>query len=129
MDEIALENVLRRLGRAPIKEASQPVEAESLLAEAQPNDLSTSARMHWVYRAWSRVLDAEVWFVHCQEEVAQLAKQGVRRGSIYTEAELVELLRLPQRPSPEALRNLHTVKSYFDATVVAEEGDDQPEAA
>jgi hypothetical protein len=104
------------------------VEAKALLAEAQPDDLPAPARTHWVYQAWSRVLDAEVWFVHCTEEAAQLAKQGVRRGSIYMEVELVELLRLPHRPGTEALKTLHAVKSYFDATVVSEEDDDKPEA-
>ncbi len=104
------------------------VEAKALLAEAQPDDPPSPSRTHWVYRAWSRVLDAEVWFVCCEQEVAQLAAAGVTRGCIYTEAELVELLRLPQRPGAEALKSLHAVKSYFDATVVSEEDDDQPEA-
>ena len=94
------------------------VEAKALLADAQPDDLAAPARTHWVYRAWSGVLDAEVWFVHCKQEVAQLVTTGVARGGIYTEAELVELLRLPQRPSADALKSLHAVKSYFDATVV-----------
>ena len=205
MDEIALENVLRKLGRTPVKSGGRPVvllppsspapadeasrealrdsmrrdfhallrqvaqlyerhspqarkaflpawsllqermdrahqegawaefqaalvEAKALLPEAQPDDLPASARTHWVYRAWSRVLDAEVWFVCCEQEVAQLAATGVARGCIYTEAELGELLRLPQRPGAEALKSLHAVKSYFDATVVSEEDDDKPEA-
>ena len=104
------------------------VEANALLVEAQPNDPAAPALKHWVYRAWSRVLDAEVWFVHCEEEVTQLAKDGTKRGSIYTEAEMVELLRLPQRPSAEALKGFHGVKSYFDATVAAEEHDAKPKA-
>ncbi len=204
MDEIALENVLRKLGRAPVKSAngqavSPPaaltpldegsrealresmrrdflallrriaqvyewhspqsrsiflpawsslqvkmdqahqagnwaefqaalVEAKALLAEAQPDDLPTLGRTHWVYRAWSRVLDAEVWFVCCTQEVMQLAATGVARGCIYTEAELMELLRLPKRPSAEVLKSLHTVKSYFDATVANEENNGKPEA-
>ncbi len=94
------------------------VEAGALLTEAQPDDSQAPVQKHWVYQAWSRVLDAEVWFVCCEQEVAQLAKTGLARGSIYTEAELVELLRLPQPPSAETLRSLHAVKSYFDATVV-----------
>lgn len=104
------------------------VEAKALLAEAQPDDLPAPARTHWVYRAWSGVLDAEVWFVCCEQEVAQITATGAARGSIYTEAELVELLRLPQRPGAEALNSLHAVKSYFDATVVSEEDDDKPKA-
>ena len=51
--------------------------------------------------------------------MAQRVKAGTTRGSIYTEAELVELLSLPQRPGTEALKSLHAVKSYFDATVVS----------
>ena len=104
------------------------VEAKALLAEAQPDDLVAPARTHWVYRAWSGVLDTEVWFVCCEQEVARIAATGVARGGIYTEAELVELLRLPQRPGAEALKSLHAVKSYFDATVVSEEDDDKPKA-
>lgn len=104
------------------------VEAKALLADTQPDDLPASARTHWVYRAWSGVLDAEVWFVCCEQEVARIAATGVARGCIYMEAELVELLRLPQRPGAEALKSLHAVKSYFDATVVSEEDDDKPEA-
>ncbi len=104
------------------------VEAKALLAEAQPDDLPAPARTHWVYRAWSGVLDAEVWFVCCEQEVAQIIATGAARGSIYTEAELVELLRLPQRPGAEALKSLHAVKSYFDATVASEEHDDKPKA-
>ena len=205
MDEIALENVLRKLGRTPVKSGGQPVvlppqssptpadeasrealrdsmrrdfqallrriaqvyeqcslegrkvflpawsslqarmdrayqdgnwadfqaalvEAKALLAEDQSDDPPAPALTHWVYRAWSRVLDAEVWFVCCEQEVAQLATMGVARGCIYTEAECVELLRLPQRPSAEALKSLHAVKSYFDATVVSGEDDDKREA-
>ena len=104
------------------------VEAKALLADAQPDHLPAPTRTHWVHRAWSRVLDAEVWFVCCEQEVAQLAQAGVARGSIYTEAEMVELLRLPQRPGAEALKSLHAVKSYFDATVFSEENDDKPKA-
>jgi hypothetical protein len=104
------------------------VEAKALLAEAQPDHLAAPVLKHWVYRAWSRVLDAEVWFVCCEQEVTQLAQAGVARGSIYTEAEMVELLRLPQRPSAEVLKSFHGVKSYFDATVAAEEQDDKPKA-
>ncbi len=104
------------------------VEAKALLAEVQPGDLPALAQTHWVYRAWSRVLDAEVWWVCCEQEVGQLAQEGIPRGSIYTEAELVELLRLPQRPGAEALKSLHAVKSYFDATVVPMDihGDTRP---
>ncbi len=94
------------------------VEAKALLAEAQPDDFPAPARTHWVFRAWSRVLDAEGWFVCGEQEVIQLTRQGVPRGSIYTAAELAELLQLP-RPSPEMLHNLHLVKTYFDATVVS----------
>ena len=105
------------------------VEGKALFAQAHVGwELQEPTGKHWVYRAWSRVLDAEVWFVCCEQEVAQLAKTGVARGSIYTEAELVELLRLPQRPGAEALKSLHAVKSYFDATVVSEGDNDQPEA-
>jgi len=103
------------------------VEAKALLAEAQPDHPAAPTLKHWVYRAWSRVLDAEVWFVCCEQEVAQLAQAGVARGSIYTETEMVELLRLPQRPSAETLKGFHGIKSYFDATVV-EGRDDQPKA-
>lgn len=93
------------------------VEIRALLAEAQPDTPQPSPDKHWRYRAWSRVLDAEVWFVHCEDEAVRLAKQDVQRGSIFTELELVELLRLSQ-PSPKALRDLHTVKVFFNATVV-----------
>jgi len=104
------------------------VEAKALMAQAQPDHPAAPTLKHWVYRAWSRVLDAEVWFVCCEQEVAQLAQAGVARGSIYTEAEMVELLRLPQRPSAEVLKSFHGIKSYFDATVAAEEHDDKPKA-
>ena len=94
------------------------VKIRALLAQAQPDAPKPPQGKHWTYRAWSRVLDAEVWFVCCEQEVAQLSTTGVTRGCIYTKAELVELLRLPQQPSAEALKSLHAVKSYFDATVV-----------
>lgn len=90
---------------------------EMVLDEALQQEPQALTNQHWVYRAWSRVLDAEVWFVHCEAEVVQLARQGVQRGSVYTEAELVELLRLPQ-PSSKALKDLHMVKAFFNATVV-----------
>jgi hypothetical protein len=104
------------------------VEAKALLAEAQPDHPAAPTLKHWVYRAWSRVLDAEVWLICCEQEVAQLAQAGVARGSIYTEAEMVELLRLPQRPSEEVLKSFHGIKSYFDATVAMKEHDDKPKA-
>ena len=97
---------------------------ETVLVEALQQEPQALTGQHWTYRAWSRVLDAEVWFVHCEDEVAQLASQGVQRGSVYTEAELTELLRLPQQPGPQALKDLHMVKTYFNATVVPmEEGE------
>lgn len=99
------------------------VEIRAVLAQAQLDTPQPPPGKHWVYRAWSRVLDAEVWFVHCEEEVAQLARQGAQRGSIYTEAELVELLRLP-RPSLQALKDLHMVKAYFNATVATANGEE-----
>ena len=93
------------------------MEAKELLSRVQVDQGSQQlAGKHWVYRAWSRVLDAEVWFVCCEQEVAQLTATDVARGCIYTEAELVELLQLPQ-PSPQMLTNLHQCKAYFDATV------------
>ena len=104
------------------------VEIRALLAHAQPDTFQPLPGKHWTYRAWSRVLDAEVWFVHCEAEVAQLAKQDVQRGSIYTETELAELLRLPQQPSPQTLRDLHLVKAFFNATVVPAEDDDRAKA-
>lgn len=104
------------------------VEAKTLLAETQPEEMPTPAQAHWVYRAWSRVLDAEVWFVCCEQEIADLAGKGVQRGAIYTQAELEELLALPQEGRPEALRSIHRVKVYFDGTVVSGGGDDKPEA-
>jgi hypothetical protein len=104
------------------------VEAKAMLAGAKSDDLPAPARTHWAYRAWSGVLDAEVWFVCCEQEVDRIAATGIARGGIYTEAELVELLRLPQRPGAEALKSLQAVKSYFDATVVSEEDDDKPKA-
>lgn len=104
------------------------VEAKMLLAETQPEELPTPAQTHWVYRAWSRVLDAEVWFVCCEQEIAGLLGKGVQRGVIYTRAELEELLALPKEGRPEALRSIHRVKVYFDGTVVSGGGDDKPEA-
>lgn len=90
---------------------------EKVLAEAR----QTPHKTHWVYEAWSKLLDARVWFVHCAQEVDELVnRQGISRGAIYTEAELVELLRLPGM-SAEALIKLHLVKSFFDATVVSRE--------
>ena len=74
---------------------------------------------HWMYKTWSRVLDAEIWFAHCAEELAQLTKKGVLRRSIYTESELVELLHFPQ-PSSGALVDLHKAKMFFNAEVVKE---------
>ena len=85
---------------------------------AKQDILELSSGKHWTYRAWSRVLDAEVWFVCCEQEVTQLAAMGVACGCIYTEAELVELLQLPKPLTAKALKNLHAVKSYFAATVV-----------
>jgi hypothetical protein len=92
--------------------------AQALLAETESADPLAIVRPHWVYPAWSRLLDAKVWFVCCQQEVAQLTARGVALGSIYTEAEMVELLQLPQRPSEKTLKSLHLVKSYFDATII-----------
>ena len=96
---------------------------ETVLVEALQQEPQALTGQHWTYRAWSRVLDAEVWFVHCENEVAQLAKQGVQRGSIYTEAECTELLQLP-RPSPQALKDLHLVKAFFNATVATANGEE-----
>ncbi len=104
------------------------VEAKALLAETQPEDHPAPAQAHWVYRAWSRVLDAEVWFVCCNQEVTGLIGKGVQRGAIYTRAELEELLALPRQERPEALRSIHRVKVYFDGTVVSGGGNDKPEA-
>ena len=97
------------------------VGAKALLAEAQTEHrVRPSAQEHWCYRAWSRILDAEVWFVHCQQEHTRLIQQGVSRGAIYTESEMRDLLQLPQQPSPEMLRELHRVKQFFDFTIVTD---------
>lgn len=111
---------LRRLNAPiPVSGCATIPSEEALQYQLAPDqEIITPLPEHWTYRAWSRVLDAEVWFVCCEQEVAQLAASSVARGCIYTEAELVELLRLPQRPSAEVLKSLHAVKSYFDATVV-----------
>ena len=95
------------------------VEARALLVQAQPDDPPAPVREHWVYRAWSRLLEAEVWWVCCEREVAELIGKGVQRGSIYTRTELAELLNLPKEGRPEALGGIHRVKVYFDGTVVS----------
>jgi hypothetical protein len=94
------------------------VEYRASLSQAQPDAPQPPLDKHWTYRAWSRVLDAEAWFVCCEQEVTQLLTTGVARGVIYTQAELVELLRLPQQPDAATLKSLHAVKHCFDATVV-----------
>jgi thiaminase len=97
------------------------VGAKALLAEAQTeHHISPPAQEHWCYRAWSGVLDAEVWFVHCQQERTRLIQQGISRGAIYTESEMRDLLELPQRPGPEMLKVLHRVKQVFDFTIVTD---------
>jgi len=105
------------------------VEAKALLAEAQPENIPTPTQAHWVYRAWSRVLDAAVWFVCCEQEIADLVGKGVQRGAIYTRAELEELLNLPRKGRPETLRSIHKVKVYFDGTVVSGGADGNPGAS
>ena len=72
---------------------------------------------HWIYKAWSRVLDAEVWFVCCEQEVTQLIRQEVPRSAIYTKTEILELLNLPN-PSAETIKSLHQIRSYFGAAAL-----------
>ena len=94
----------------------------SFLAKARQlviqDDTEELVGEHWIYRAWSRVLDAEVWFVCCEREVRRLAEQRVPRGAIYTRTELEELVQLPY-PNSRALKNMQMVKSYFNATLDA----------
>lgn len=96
------------------------VEAKGVMAEAG-GFATVPQGEHWIYRTWSRLLDAEVWFIHCGAEVRQLAERGIRRGAIYTEAELMELLHLPQEGRRETLKSIHLVKTYFDGTVIPHE--------
>lgn len=92
-------------------------EAYNLFRELRPTDhRSLRQDGHWIYRAWSRVLDAEVWFVCCQKEVDKLLGNGIKRGAIYTKAELKELIFL-SKPAPEDLKKIHLVKSYFDGVI------------
>lgn len=94
------------------------LDAKTLLRQHQsPEDKILPCGRHWIYQAWSRVLDAEVWFVCCDQEVVQLVKQGVSRGAIYTESELEKLFSLTQS-SPETLKNIHLVKTFFDGTLI-----------
>ena len=79
---------------------------------------------HWIYQVWSRVLDTEVWFAHCQQELDQLIKKGIQRGIIYTESELAELIQLPY-PTSQELKELHQAKTYFNATIIPPTKDDQ----
>ena len=76
---------------------------------------------HWSYRVWSRLLDAEVWWVHCDQEVKRLLQKEAGRGVIYTETELKALLSLPQEDQKDTLVNIHRLKLYFDGTVIGEE--------
>lgn len=94
------------------------VKAKALASETQ-GPQPVQGGQHWIYRAWSQLLDAEVWWVHCDQEVAQLLQKGILRGAIYTEAELTELLTLPQENRRQLLKSIHMVKVYFDGTVVS----------
>ena len=96
------------------------VKAKALVPETQASQPINSGQ-HWMYRAWSQVLDAEVWWVHCNQEVTRLLQKGIPRGAIYTEAELRELLILPAEGRKELLKSIHLVKLYFDGTVVPSE--------
>lgn len=101
-------------GRVTFNQAEHaPTQEPQLLREGE----------HWVYRVWSKVLDREVWWAHCNDEVDKLLQQGVSRGVIYTESELKELIHLP-RPCDQALRDIHLLKLYFDGTVIGEDRDD-----
>ena len=90
---------------------------DALLAQAQSDAPQPLSGKHWSYQAWSRVLDAEVWFVCCEKEVTQLAKQGVPRGIVYTEEELTELLSL-LTANVKKLKDIQLVKLCFNATIV-----------
>lgn len=87
------------------------------------NPQISSSSSHWVYRVWSKVLDGEVWWVHCGVEAELLTSKGISRGVIYTESELKELVHLP-RPCSQALRDIHLLKLYFDGTVIGEDRHD-----
>ncbi len=98
-------------GRVTFSQAEHaPAQEPPLLREGE----------HWIYRVWSKVLDGEVWWAHCNSEVDDLLRRGILRGAIYTESELRELIHLPQ-PCEQALRDVHLVKLYFDGTVIGEE--------
>lgn len=93
-------------------------QARAAVSEAQNRHTEPQfSDKHWIYRAWSRILDAEVWFVCCNQEVAKLTTRGIERGSIYTALELMTLLK-PTDPNPDTLRSLHFAKVFFGATVV-----------
>ena len=120
---MALERLVAKLPPGRAKRRYETVLADLSLAESvaglsdNQGDPLFPDGQHWVYRVWSRVLDAEVWWAHCQTELADLLSKGIPRGAIYTESELRELLNLPH-PRQEALRRIHVVKAYFDGTFV-----------
>jgi hypothetical protein len=100
---------------------STMTEAYNLFRGLQPHDnLACRQGGHWIYRAWSRILDAEVWFVCCQKEVSELLQKGIKRGVIYTENELKELVSMP-KPAPENIKSVHMVKNFFDSVIVSHE--------
>ncbi len=90
----------------------------SEVLERQPSEKLPGK--HWIYHGWSWVLDGETWFVCCNQEVEQLVRKGISRGVIYTEAELIELLNLPQS-SYKTLKSIHLAKIYFDGIVIPDD--------
>ncbi len=115
---MAIIDVLTRIAGSGNKEFPMPEVKEAPTSELM-EDLPTEALpdSHWIYQVWSQVLDAEVWFAHCQQEVDQLIERGIQRGIIYTESELAELIQLPY-PTSQDLKDIHQAKVYFNATVI-----------
>ena len=98
------------------KEGPVPDVAEALPFLGMPLDVFARAGASLEVRV--RWLDVTLWVVPTDRDAAQLMAEGVRRGRIWTAAELMQLMAIADR-TPEAVKTLARAKLGLDGDVVA----------
>lgn len=87
-------------------------------------DLTVSefARGNQMYELQVPYMDETLWFVPDVHAAAQLVREGVSRGRIWTAEELLDLASIPSLPR-EDLRRIVRFKTVFGAVIVDVQSD------
>ncbi len=105
----------------PISEPVIPVTAVTKLLEMSLEEFSQQENGIEVRVPW---LAKTIWFVPGIDGVERLLAEGIRRGRIWTAAELEDLYSI-EDPSKDEIRSIAKLKATFGAEIVGVRDDDE----